>query len=353
MAVRFGGPTADLSRRETDGVGRFPRCPCPAVSGGIEDFLKGETVSAQAKPTDTALDLVLDRLSWIREYGIWPHCPRDLWTDALGVICLVSIHRELKEDRILAEAEWVAQEVDRVLGRRKGIRTAERVDGRGQTFRSLALWIFALHRLGQLLPQYRHRALALVREIHAPFVRPGGGIIAQMEEDLSRPFAGSGPGLLEVFLGLAVYRQIGEGALRPEIEELEGMVLKTYQSLAPDHGVDLGLLLWITHFFPETPWALALRERALTALDARWVDPPGYFRRNLPEPWNGPVRSNRLALTNFSSSVGLQAQGVWSHRVERLHRYFLEDYRWEVDMDDALAPILHCISLRPGLFLAD
>jgi hypothetical protein len=38
--------------------------------------------------------------------------------------------------------------------------------------------------------------------------------------------------------------------------------------------------------------------------------------------------------------------------VERLNRYFLEDFRWEVDMDDALAPILHCVSLRPGNFLS-
>lgn len=313
----------------------------------------GERVSARTKPTDRTLDLVLDRLGWVRDYGIWPHGPRDLWTDALGVICLVSLYRDMKEEWILAEAEWVAQEVDRVLGRRKGIRTAERVDGQGQTFRSQALWVFALHRLGQVLPHYRHRALALVREIHAPFVRPGAGIISRMEEDLSRPFAGSEAGLLEVFLGLAVYRQVGKDALRPEIEELEGMVLRTYQSLAPDHGVDLGLLLWLTHFFPREGWALALRERTLTALDARWVDPPGYFRRNLPEPWIGPVRSNRLVITNCSASIGLQAQGVWAHRVERLHRYFLEDYRWETDMDDALAPILTCLSLRPGLFLSD
>ncbi|MBT8396234.1 MAG: hypothetical protein HKO65_03165 [Gemmatimonadetes bacterium] len=312
-----------------------------------------QTLSAQAKSTDRALELVLDRLGWIRDFGIWPHGPRDLWTDALGVICLTSIHHTLKEDWVLAEAEWVAQEVDRVLGRRKGIRTAEKVDGEGQTFRSLALWVFALHRLGRVLPQYRHRALALVREIHAPFVRPGAGIIPRMEEDLSRPFRGSGPGLLEVFLGLAVYRQVGEDALRPEIEELEGMVLKSYKSLAPDHGVDLGLLLWITHFFPEEGWALALRERTLAAMDGRWVDPPGYFRRNLPEPWDGPVRSNRLALSNFGASIGLQAQGVWDSRVKRLHRYFLEDYRWETDMDDALAPILLCISLRPGLFLSE
>jgi len=310
-------------------------------------------VSAQAAPADGTLELVLDRLNRVRQYGIWPHGPRDLWTDTLGVICLLSIHRDLGESWSLAEAEWVAQEVDRVLGRRKGIRTAERVDARGQTFGSQALWMFALHRLGQYLPQYRQRALALVREIHAPFVRPGGGIISRMEEDLSCPFAGSGPGLLEVFLGLAVYQQLGADALRPEIEELEGMVQKTYHSLAPDHGVDLGLLLWITHFFPGQPWAVALREKALDALDSRWVDPPGYFRRNLPEPWVGPVRSNRLALSNLSASIGLQAQGVWSSRVLRLHRYFLEDYRWETDMSDALAPILTCVSLRPGLFLAD
>ena len=310
-------------------------------------------MSAQAKPTDQALGLVLDRLGYIRDYGIWPHGRRDLWTDALGVVCLVSIYRELKEDWILAEAEWVAHEVDRVLGRRKGIRAAEQVDGRGQTFRSQLLWVFALHRLGQLVPEYRQRALDLVREIHAPFVRPGAGIIPRMEEDLSRPFTGSGPGLLEVFMGLAVYRQVGADSLRPEIEELEAMVRKTYDSLAPDHGVDLGLLLWVTHFCTEEPWALALRERALAALDGRWVDPPGYFRRNLPEPWDGPVRSNRLALTNLSASIGLQAQRVWSHRVDRLHRYFLHEYRWEADMDDALAPILTCVSLRPGLFLLD
>lgn len=312
-----------------------------------------EPVSAGAKPTEKNLELVLDRLNWVRQYGIWPHGPRDLWTDALGVICLVSLYRKLGEDWILAEAEWVAQEVDRVLGRRKGIRTAERVEGRGQTFRAQALWIFALHRLGQILPRYRHRAIALVREIHAPFVRPGAGIIVRMEEDLSRPFAASEPGLLEVFLGLAVYRQVGREALRPEIEELEGMVEKTYHSLAPDHGVDLGLLLWITHFFREESWAMEIRERALSALDARWIDPPGYFRRNLPEPWNGPVRSNRLALSNFSASIGLQAQRVWSHRVDRLHKYFLNDYPWETDMNDALAPILTCISLNPGLFLSD
>ncbi len=310
-------------------------------------------MAAQAHPTDQTLELVLDRLGRVRERGVWPRGSRDLWTDALGVLCLLSLFRDQGNERYLEEAEWVAQEVDRVLGRRRGIRIAESPEARGQTFRSLALWIFALHRLGQQRPAFHNRALALVREIHAPFVRPGGGILSRMEEDLSCPYPDSGPGRLEVFMGLAVYQQLGADALRPEIEELEEMVRKTFQSLAPDHGVDLGLLLWITHFFPGEPWSLLLREQTLAALDARWVDPPGYFRRNLPEPWSSPLRSNLLAITNLSASVGLQAQRVWADRVRRLHDYFLNHYPWEPDPDDALLPILTCTSLHPGVLLAD
>lgn len=303
-------------------------------------------------PTQS-LELVLDRLSRSREMGLWPHGPRDLWADALGVTCLLTLYRELGDPSFLHEAEWVAQEVDRVLGRRRGIRIAERPDAEGQSFRALALWIFTLHRLGEVIPRYRARALALVREVHAPFVRPGAGIIARMEEDLSRPFPGSGAGKLEIFLALAVYQQVGPEALRPEIEEIQGMVQKTCKSLAPDNGVDLGLLLWISHFSPDEGLSLLLRERALSALDSRWVDPPGYFRRGLSEPWNVPVRPNRLAVTNLSASIGLQAQGVWSHRVQRLHRYFQEEYPWEDESGDPLATVLSCVSFHPGLLLKD
>jgi hypothetical protein len=276
---------------------------------------------------------------------------RDLWADALGVVFLLSLHQELGEERFLAEAEWLAREVDRVLGRRRGIRIGEGGDAQGQSYRLLLLWVFALHRLGGFLPQYRARALDLVREIHAAFVRPGSGIISRMDEDLRRPFPGSDLGRFDVFLGRAIYGELDADALAPEMEELDGMVVKTCRSLAPDNGADLGLLLWVTHFSPGEPLALHLRERALTALDVRWIDPPGYFRRGLSEPWNGPVRANRLAVTNLSAAIGLQAQGVWSHRVERLLRYFQEDYSWDPGPRDPLATVLSFLSLHPGLLL--
>ena len=296
---------------------------------------------------------VLSRLERMREDGLWPQGKRDLWADALGVVLLLSLYQELGREEYLKEAEWVAVEVDRVLGRRRGIRIAEGSDAGGQSFRSLALWLFALHRLGRFRPPFRTRALALVREIHAPFVRPGEGIISRMDEDLVNPYPDSEAGKLEVFLGLSVYRILGSMALLPEIEELEGMVQRTCQTLAPDNGTDLGLLLWLAHFFPGEPLSILLRERALTALDARWISPPGYFRRSLSDPWNGPIRTDWLAVTNFSAAIGLQAQGVWSHRVNAIQRYFQESYSWEKAPSDALASILHLASLHPGLLLRD
>jgi hypothetical protein len=68
---------------------------------------------------------VLRRLAWMRGAGIWPNGPRYLWTDAFGVVLLVSLRDELGDDRFVQEAEWVVTEVERVLGRPRGIRIGE------------------------------------------------------------------------------------------------------------------------------------------------------------------------------------------------------------------------------------
>jgi len=43
---------------------------------------------------------VLDKLAWMRAEGIWPNGQRYPWTDAFGVVLLISLHVELGERRI-------------------------------------------------------------------------------------------------------------------------------------------------------------------------------------------------------------------------------------------------------------
>ena len=133
----------------------------------------------------------LRKLEWMRSERIWPNGPRYLWTDAFGVVLLVSLADELGEDGYLREAEGVVAEVGRVLGRPRGIRIGEAPDRDGQYFHYLAMWLFALHVLAERRPGYRPQAIEVVRQIHPRFVRPGIGVIWKMREDLSAPYPGS------------------------------------------------------------------------------------------------------------------------------------------------------------------
>jgi hypothetical protein len=65
------------------------------------------------------------KLAWMRAQGIWPNGLRYLWTDAFGVVLLVSLYAESGERRYLDEAESLVAEVSQVLGRPRGIRIGE------------------------------------------------------------------------------------------------------------------------------------------------------------------------------------------------------------------------------------
>jgi len=130
------------------------------------------------------IDKVLAKLRWMREERIWPNGLRYLWTDAFGVALLVSLRNELHDDRFLDESKWVVSEVDRVLGRPRGIRIGEEPDRDGQYYHYLAMWLFALSRLGQIDPRYQAKAVELAKTIHSHFVIPGRGVIWKMREDL-------------------------------------------------------------------------------------------------------------------------------------------------------------------------
>ncbi len=294
---------------------------------------------------DKNIPAVLDRLAWLRQEGIWPNGLRYLWTDAFGVVLLVSLYHELQDDHYLAEAEWLVGEVERVLGRPRGLRIGEAPDRDGQYFHYLAMWLFALERLGRVKPAYREKAIFLVGQIHPAFVRPGVGIIWKMREDLSGPYPGYGFGALDPYHGYVVYRLLDARGLAAEIREMAGLVEQSYPNLTIEQDLGLGMMLWFTHFCPAEPWAVVQRRRSLATLGGMWIEPPGYFCRYLGLP------EVKFAFTNYGVSLGLQAVGEYPERVERLHEFF-RTYRSGDEYDrEAITHVMACTSYFPGEFI--
>lgn len=278
---------------------------------------------------------------------IWPNGLRYLWTDAFGVVLYVSLYRELGEERWLTRTEWLVADVERVLGRPRGLRIGEAADRDGQYFHYLAMWLFALARLGDVKPDYRARGIALARDIHRAFVIPGRGVVWKMTEDLSGPYPGYGLGAIDAYDGYVSYRMLDEEALAPEIAQMRSLIERDWRSLDIEQDLGLGMMLWLAHFFPDEPWAKEQTRRALQTLDGMWVDPPGYFCR---APWQ---RATKFAFTNYGVSLGLQSADVWPDRVERLNTFF-DTWRSGDEYDrEAITWVMACTSHLPGRFNAN
>ena len=291
------------------------------------------------------IEYVLTKLRWMREQRIWPNGLRYLWTDAFGLVLLVSLYRDLHEQQYLDAAANLVREVDRVLGRPRGLRIGEAPDRDGQYFHYLAMWLFALTHLSDHIPQYRTRAITLAHDVHRAFVLPERGVIWKMREDLSGPYPGFGYGALDAFSGYVVYRILGEQVLAPEIMEMHALIERDYERLQIDQDLGLGMMLWLNHFFPQEGWAEIQTNRSLAVLDRMWVDPPGYFCR-APH-----LRHVKFAFTNYGVSLGLQAVGRNPDRIVRLNQYF-DRYRSGDHYDsDAITHVMACTSHYPGAFL--
>ncbi len=255
---------------------------------------------------------VLDKLNWMRAERIWPNGLRYLWTDAFGVVLLLSLYAALGERRFLDEAEWVVSEVDRVLGRPRGIRIGEAPDRDGQYFHYLAMWLYALSVLARHVPDYRHKGIDLVRQTFR-LRHAGRGVVWKMKEDLSAPYPGFGFGALDAFDGYVSYRCLDENALAHEIAEMRALIDATAAGLRITQDLGLGMMLWLTHFFPADDWAVAQRRRGLAMLDLMWRE-DGCREPNLPHV--------KFAFTNYGVSIGLQSTRMMTERVRRLNSVF-------------------------------
>jgi hypothetical protein len=291
------------------------------------------------------IDYVLAKLDWMSEQRIWPNGLRYLWTDAFGLVLLVSLFRQLGDQAWLDRAEGLVEEVERVLGRPRGLRIGEAPDRDGQYYHYLAMWLFALGRLGEHKPEYRERAIRIAKAIHPAFVVPGVGVIWKMQEDLGGPYPGYGLGAMDAFDGYVAYRLLDEAALAGEIADMRRLIDEQFRNLDIDQDLGLGMMLWLGHFFPGEPWAQTQRGKALDALDHLWVDPPGYFGRSRRQ------RHVRFAFTNYGVSLGLQAVGRHEDRSERLNAYFEAFRSGDAYDTEAITHVMACTSHFPGAFL--
>lgn len=290
------------------------------------------------------LAYVDNKLAWLRSEQIWPNGLRYLWTDAFGVILRVSLYVETVEQRHLDEAEWLVEEVNKVLGRARGIRIGEAPDRDGQYFHYLAMWLYALAVLGRYIPDYRQHGIDRVRQIHDAFVVPNQGVYWKMTEDLSRPYPGYGFGALDPFDGYVSYRMLGEQALTREIEQMRQLITLNEHDLLITQDLGIGMMLWLSHFFSQESWARSQHERCLATLERMWV-PDGYFCR---EPGYPQVH---FAFTNYGVSVGLQAVGAMADRVASLHRYFDQHHSGDHYDREAITHVMACSAHFPGHLL--
>lgn len=290
------------------------------------------------------IEYVLDKLAWMREQSIWPNGLRYLWTDAFGLVLLVSLYKELNEDQYLNQAEWLVAEVERVLGRTKGIRIGEAADRDGQYYHYLAMWLYALAVLGNFIPTYRDKGVELVEQIHDRFVIPNKGVIWKMNETLDAPYPGYGLGALDAVDGYISYRMLDESSLLHQIGDMKKLIDQTAFDLTITQDLGLGMMLWLTHFFPDEKWAKLQKSRCVSMLEHMWQE-PGYFCR---EPY---LPDTKFAFTNYGVSIGLQAAGEMSECVQKLNEYF-EEYRSGDEYDaNAITHVMACASHFPGYFV--
>jgi hypothetical protein len=287
-------------------------------------------------------DYVLEKLEWMEARRIWPNGLRYLWTDAFGLVLFVSLYHELGESRFLDRAISLVRDVDRILGRPKGYRIGEEPDRDGQYFHYLAMWMYALGRLGRIDSAYTRKAIDLVRAVHPRFLVPDVGVVWKMREDLSGPYPGYGLGALDAFHGWVVYSQLAADELQREIGEMRAIVERTHRTLHIDQDLGLGMMLWMTHLAGAEPWAALHRRRSLDTLARMWIDPPGYYCRH-PE-----MAHVRFAFTNYGVSLGLQAADALPEHVAKINDYF-KDYRSGDEYDtNAITHVMACTSHFPG-----
>ncbi|KAL9648011.1 hypothetical protein ABK040_012029 [Willaertia magna] len=294
-------------------------------------------------------EFVEEKLEFMRKQKIWPNCKRYLWTDAFGLVQYCTLYHQTQNEKYKENAEWLVREVDRVLGRKKGYRIGEEASRDGQYYHYLIMWVYALHCLSSIIPEYHEKAVQIIKDIHPHFLNKPYGLYWKMVEDLSTVYPGFGIGGLDHYKGYVVYRLIDPIALSSEINDLREIVERKYRGFSCTQDLGLGMMLWSSHFFPNEEWSKKIRNEALRQLEDMWVSEDdsrkGYFCRH-------PMSRNvKFSFTNFGVSLGLQCVNELTDKVTQLNELF-KDYQSGTEYDvKAITHVMETTSHNPGMFI--
>ncbi|KAK7747788.1 hypothetical protein SLS62_008824 [Diatrype stigma] len=278
--------------------------------------------------------------------GAGGHRGRYLWTDAFGVVNLITLSREKKQHETEKEneeapvylelAKRLAQTVHDVLGRTRdgsfrlpgatdarpldgGLRIGKLdetgPDGDGQYHHYLTLWMFALNRLALAAgePRWNDLAVQLAKAIHPRFVVEGS-MVWKISADMRRVLVGS-KGHLDDVTGLVVFRILQETAkqqqrhsggatgpsLQSEIEHYEAMVARSRPLRSSSDPLDLGMSLWVAHLERDAPWSRELAE------DGLGIAERSFLRASLAAAIDkASSRRFRLAFRDFGACLGIK-----------------------------------------------
>jgi hypothetical protein len=275
------------------------------------------------------IDDVVARLAAVRVGNQWPKGADASWTDAFGLMLLVSLYRWTGDTQYIVEARSLVAAAEAVLRPRE------------QSRLDLAAWILALGRLARVEPEYRRHAVDLAHRVHERFATRNAARRTDTASRTCYPSERNELETVELFLGYVAYRSLDEPGLSAVIADLREQIERSYRDLVVTRDLALGLMLWMTHLHPDEPWAELQRGRCLRVLEHLWVSPPGYFCR---EP--GLTRE-KSALANHVISIGLQVVGAMPERVEKLRSSRARHSPDEPD-DQGATLLLACCADVPG-----
>ena len=230
------------------------------------------------------------------------HRGRYLWTDAFGVLNLLTLSALTSETRYATLAARLIDTVHNTLGRTRdgtrrlpgateehpllgGLRIGKEDeeddpggDGDGQYHHYLTIWMFALNRMARASGErkYNDLAIELAKAIHPHFVRerdsPRPRMYWKMSIDLSRPMVRS-EGNLDPIDGYVIYSLLqkdyegNKDVLQQEIEEYKRILETKWRRYVSDDPLDLGMTMWTAHWFDgKEEWATELSRRAAVCL---------------------------------------------------------------------------------------